>query len=324
MRRREFITLIGGAAAAWPLMARAQALPVIGFLSTRSQEEAASHTAAFLGGLAQTGFVDGQNLRIQYRWSSGRYDLLPTLAAELVGLRVAAIVAAGDPAAVAAKTATTSIPIIFMIGDDPVRIHLVGSLNRPGSNATGVSLISSALGAKRLELLCEVLPNISLVALLVNPKNPNADAYAQEVKTAARALRRKILILRASTETEIESSFTALVREGARALIVQNDPFLDARRDQFVALVARQGIPAIFHIREFPAAGGLMSYGPSLVNSYREFGIQVGKVLKGTSPSDLPVVRPTTFELVINLKTAKALGLTVTPQLLARADEVIE
>ena len=324
MHRREFITLLGGAAAAWPLMARAQALPVIGFLSTRSQEEAASHTAAFLGGLAQTGFVDGQNLRIQYRWSSGRYDLLPTLAAELVGLRVAAIVAAGDPAAVAAKTATTSIPIIFMIGDDPVRIHLVGSLNRPGSNATGVSLISSALGAKRLELLCEVLPNISLVALLVNPKNPNADAHAQEVETAARALGRKILVLRASTETEIESSFTTLVREGARALIVQNDPFFDARRDQFVALVARQEIPAIFHIREFPAAGGLISYGPSLVNSYREFGIQVGKILKGASPSDLPVVRPTTFELVINLKTAKALGIDVSLQLQQRADEVIE
>jgi putative ABC transport system substrate-binding protein len=274
--------------------------------------------------LAQGGFVDGQNVTIQYRWAGGQYQNLPTFAAELIGLRVAAIVAGGDPAALAAKAAANAVPVVFLIGDDPVRLGLAASLNRPGGNATGVSLISNALGAKRLELLCGLLPNDSTVALLINSNSPNASAHAQEVGTAARTLGRKLLVLRASTEADIQSSFATLAAEGVHALVVHNDPFFDTRRDVLVALSAAQGVAAIFHIREFPAAGGLMSYGPSLTSSYRDLGMQTGRVLQGTSPSDVPVVQPTKFELVINLKTVKALGLIVSPSVLATADDVIE
>ena len=256
MRRRGFIGLLGGMAAASALPARAQpAKPVIGFLSTRSQQDAAQHTAAFVAGLAQGGFVDGQNLTIQYRWAAGQYQNLPKLAAELIGLRVAAIAAGGDPAAVAAKAATTSVPVVFLIGDDPVRLGLVASLNRPGGNATGVSLITNALGAKRLELLSGLVPHDSPIALLVNSNSPNAAAHAQEVGAAAQTLGRNLTVLRASTESEIQSSFATLARDGVHALIVHNDPFFDTRRDLLVAMSAAQGIAAIFHIREFPAAG---------------------------------------------------------------------
>jgi len=326
MRRRGFIGLLGGMAAASAFPARAQQAgkPVIGFLSTRSQQDATHHTAAFIAGLAQGGFVDGQNLAIQYRWAGGQYQNLPTFAAELVGLRVAAIAAGGDPAAVAAKGATSSIPVVFLIGDDPVRLGLVASFNRPGGNATGVSLISNALGAKRLELLCGLLPGDVPVGLLLNPNSPNAAAHAKEVEIAAQTLGRKLLVLRASTEADIQSGFAALSQQSVRALVVHNDPFFDIRRDLFVALSASQGIAAIFHIREFPAAGGLMSYGPSLAGSYRDLGLQTSRVLQGASPSELPVVQPTKFELIINLRTARALGLTVSPSLLATADDVIE
>jgi putative ABC transport system substrate-binding protein len=325
MKRRDFIKAAIGSATAWPFVARAQqpAKPLVGFLSTRSQQEAAPHTAAFLAGLAQAGLVDGQNITIDYRWASGQYELIPRHAAEMVNRQVAVIVAAGDPAAVAAKAATESIPVVFMIGDDPVRLRLVASMNRPGGNATGVSLISNALGAKRFELMSELLPN-DTVALLVNPNSPIAGVHTHEVEAAAGTRGRKILVLRASTDADIRASFTALSRQGVHALIVQNDPFFDSRRNLFVELASQQKVAAIFHIREFPEADGLMSYGPSLANSYRDLGMQAGRVLQGTKPSELPVMQPTKLEFVINLKTAKALGLTVPRAMLIAADEVIE
>lgn len=325
MKRRDFIKAAIGSATAWPLVARAQqpAKPLIGFVSTRSQQEAARHTAAFLAGLEQTGFVDGQNITIEYRWAGGQYQLMPKFVTEMVNLRMAVIVAAGDPAAVAAKVATDSIPVVFMIGDDPVRLRLVASMNRPGGNATGVSLISNALGAKRFELMSELLPN-DAVALLVNPNSPIAGAHMHEVEAAAGTRGRKILVLRASTDAGIRAGFAALSQQGVHALIVQNDPFFDSQRNLFVELAAHQRVAAIFHIREFPEADGLMSYGPSLVNSYRDLGMQVGRVLQGTRPWELPVLQPTKLEFVINLKTAKALGLTFPRAMLIAADEVIE
>jgi putative ABC transport system substrate-binding protein len=325
MRRRDL--LLAGLAAAWqPRAARAQqpAVPVIGFLSTRSPEESAAHTAAYLRGLRETGYVDGRNVAIEYRWAGGEYERLSVLAAELARLRVSVMAAGGDPSAIAAKAATATIPIAFVMGDDPMRFGLVSSLNRPGGNATGVSLITSALGGKRLEILCELAPAADTVALLVNPGNLNAEAHALDVRSAAQALGRRLVVAEAATAAEIAEVFGTLARDRARALIVANDPFFDTRRDEFVILAARHGIPAIFHIREFPEAGGLSSYGPSLVDGYHAFGVQTGRILKGANPADLPVVRPTRFEFVVNLKTAKALGLDMTPSLLARADEVIE
>jgi putative tryptophan/tyrosine transport system substrate-binding protein len=327
VRRREFLGLLGGAFFS-PLAARAQqpAGPVIAFLSSRSPEEAAGHTAAFLQGLKAFGYVDGQNAAIEYRWARGQYDRLPALAGELAGLRPAVMATGGGtPAARAAKSATPSIPILFVIGDDPVTAGLVASLNRPGGNATGVSLMSGALGGKRLELLAQLVPKADVVALLTNPQDrADAESQIQDVQAAAHSLGRRLVVVGASTETELERGFAALAQSGATALVVQNDPFFDSRRDQLVALAARRGIATIYHIREFPAAGGLMSYGPSLTGAYHQMGIQTGRILKGANAADLPVVRPTQFELVINLKTAKALGLAVPPTLLAQADEVIE
>jgi putative ABC transport system substrate-binding protein len=324
MKRRDVIKAAIASAIAWPLGARAQpAKPSIGFLSTRSQQEATRHTAAFLAGLEQAGFVDGQNITIEYRWAGGQYQLMPKFVTEMVNLRTAVIVAAGDPAAVAAKAATDAIPVVFMIGDDPVRLRLVASMNRPGGNATGVSLISNALGAKRFELMSELVPN-DAVALLINPNSPIAGDHMHEVEAAARTRGRKILVLRASTDTDIRAGFAALSQQGVHALIVQNDPFFDSRRNLFVELAARERVAAIFHIREFPEANGLMSYGPSLATSYRDLGMQVGRVLQGTRPSELPVLQPTKLEFVINLKTAKALGLSIPRAMLIAADEVIE
>jgi putative ABC transport system substrate-binding protein len=297
---------------------------LVAFLTTRSPEESAVHTAAFLRGLEETGYVDRRNMAIEYRWARGQYERLPTLAAELAGLRPAVIVAGGDPSALAAKVATKNIPIVFIIGDDPVRLGLVASLNRPAGNATGVSLITSALGAKRLELLCELVPDAGIIGLLVNPSNPNAEAHALEVQTAAQVLGRRLIVLRASLETEFESNFATLRKEEGRALVVENDPFFDTRRDQLVALAAGRALPVIYHISEFPKAGGLMSYGPSLIDGYHQLGIKTGRVLNGANPGDDPVVRPTRFELVINLKAVKALGLDVPDKLLVAADEVIE
>jgi putative ABC transport system substrate-binding protein len=320
------MALLAGAAVC-PLGALAQQPdgPVIGFLSSRSPEDSAPHASAFLQGIKQFGYVDGQNARIEYRWAMGRYDRLPALANELVGLRPAVMAAVGGtPSARAAKAATSSIPVLFVIGDDPVQAGLVASLNRPGGNATGVSLLTGALGGKRLELLAQLVPKAQVVALLVNPQSEGADPQIRDVQVAADALGRRLIVVGASAEAELQRTFSALVESGVGALIVQNDPFFDSQRQQIMALAAARRIPAIYHIREFPAAGGLMSYGPSLVGGYHQVGVQAGRILKGANAADLPVVQPTQFELVINLKTAKALDLPVPPTLLAQADEVVE
>ena len=327
MKRREFIGLVGSAAAAWPLASRAQqpAISVVGFLSSRSAEEAAVHTAAFRRGLGETGFVEGQNVAIVFRWAEGHYERLPALAKELVDLRVSVVMSGGgSSSALAAKAVTSTVPIVFVIGDDPVQVGLTANFNRPGGNLTGVAFLTGELGAKRLGLICEVVPGNSAIALLLNPDNPTAEIHRKDVQAAAQALGRRLLTLHARTDTDIEPSFAMLKQEQAGALIVQNEPFFDSRRDRIMSLAARNAVPAIYHIREFPEAGGLMSYGASLADSYRQAGSYVGRILKGEKPADLPVMQPTNFELVINMKTAKALGLTVSPSLLARADEVIE
>jgi ABC-type uncharacterized transport system substrate-binding protein len=324
VRRRKFIAVLGGAAA-WSMVARAQEakLTLIGFLSARSPEEAAGHTAAFLQGLREFGYVEGQTAAIEYRWSRGRYDVLPALARELVSLRPALIVAGGGvQAAQAARSATTSIPIVFNAGGDPVDAGLVSSMNRPGGNITGVAFMTGELAGKRLELLLQLAPDTRSFGFLTNPQG--LDIYVRGAEEAARAHGRAFVLVGAATETEIERAFAELKERGAAALIVANDPFLDTVRDRLIALARQHGMPAIYHIREFPAAGGLMSYGASLAGAYHQLGIQAGRILKGANPAELAVVRPTQFELVINLNTAKSLGLTVPPTLFAQADEVIE
>jgi putative tryptophan/tyrosine transport system substrate-binding protein len=326
MKRREFITFLAGAAATWPSAARAQQpMLLIGFLSSRSPGESAGVVGAFRQGLRESGFVEGQNLTIAFRWAEGRYDRLPDLAAELVGLRVAVLCTAGGPAAaLAAKAATSTIPIVFSAVSDPIGLHLVASLNRPGGNVTGMSLFASDLWAKNVQLLKELVPGTSVVAYLVNPKSPMVAGYLQGAAQGARALGIDIRVLNASTEREIEEAFASLANLHADGLIVPNEPYLDSQRDRITALAARYSVAALYNLREYAEAGGLASYGPSLQDSYRRAAGYVGRVLKGEKPADLPVQVPTSFELVINLKTAKALGITVAPTMLARADEVIE
>jgi putative tryptophan/tyrosine transport system substrate-binding protein len=298
-------------------------LPVIGYLHFASPGPFAPFVAAFQQGLGETGYVSGQNLAIEFRWAEGRYDRLPALAADLVSQKVDVIVAAGPPAALAAKSATATIPIVFSTAD-PVGEGLVSNLARPDRNLTGVSILTAELMAKRLELVSELVPRAEVIALLVNPNNPNAEPMIQDMREAARAKGVQLLILKASGESEFETAFASLIHLRAGGLVVGADPFFNSRREQLVVLAARNAVPAIYEWREFVEAGGLISYGSSLTAAYRQAGIYAGKILKGAKPADLPVQQPTTFELVVNLNTAKELGLTVPPSILARADEVIE
>ena len=325
--RRKFLATLGGSAVAWPLAARAQqaVMPVVGFLHATSPDATPSSQPGFRRGLAETGYVEGQNVAVEYRWAGGRYDQLPTLAAELVRRRVAVIAAGGTSApALAAKAATSTIPIVFQTGSDPVKDGLVASLNRPGGNITGVSRLSFALGPKRLELLHELVPKATVIAFLVNPANPVAASQIQEIREPARSLGLQVHVLEASSEAKIEIAFETLMQQRVGALLLANDTFLSGRRELFIALAARHAIPVMYPARDAVAAGGLMSYDASAEDSFRQVGTYVGRILKGEKPADLPVLQPTKFELALNVKTAKALGLDVPPMLLARADEVIE
>jgi putative tryptophan/tyrosine transport system substrate-binding protein len=328
MRRRAFIVLIGGAAAGlalWPLAARAQqsAMPVIGFLHQGPPEPFAL-TNAFRQGLSEGGSIDGRSVTIENRWAEGQYDRLPALAADLVSHRVAVIAANFLPAALAAKAATQTIPIVFLTGSDPISAGLVSSINRPTGNVTGIAFMFTLLGAKNLQLLRELVPNATVIAVLVNPSNPNAEPQLRDVQAAAHALGQQLVVLDATTEREIDSVFATLAERQVGALLVTADGFLIGQQDQLVALAARYAVPTMYPLSQYVTAGGLISYGASLSDAFRQTGIYVGRILKGTHPADLPVLQSAKFELVINLKTAKALGLEISPKLLALADEVIE
>ncbi|MBI5319047.1 ABC transporter substrate-binding protein [Bradyrhizobium sp.] len=325
MRRRDFVAGLA-VSALGPLAARAQqGMPVIGFLSTRSPDEAAGHTNAFRRGLEEMGYFEGRSVAIEYRWAKGDYGQLPSLASELRGRPLSLIAAAGDPAAQAAKAAGLAVPIVFIVGQDPVRSGLVESMNRPG-RATGVNFFTGDLGSKRLELLFSMVPSAQRVGLLLNPRfgTDTFEQLRQSASAAALSLGRELVAQSAATDAEIEAAFAALVAAGVGGLMVQNDPFFDSRRSLILRLSSRHRLPGIFHIREYPADGGLMSYGASLSDTYRQLGVYAGKILRGARSDDLPVLRPTKFELVINVQTAKALGLAVPQSILIAADELIE
>jgi putative tryptophan/tyrosine transport system substrate-binding protein len=327
MRRREFISLLGGASLTWPLAARAQqtAMPRIGFLSSASAAGYRPYVSAYRSGLNEAGFVEDRNIAIDFRWAEGHYDRLPSLAVELAQLPVNLIAASGGlPSVLAAKTATATIPIVFTLGSDPVKFGIVASLNRPGGNITGVSLLAYLLDAKRVELLHELVPRATVFAVLLNPKNTQAETQLRDFEVATRALGLGEVALEASTEQELGTAFARLVQERGSALVVSADAFFLSRRDQIVALAAHHRVPAIYEWHEFANAGGLMTYGVSLTDAYRQAASYAARILKGEKPADLPVLQPTKFEVVINLKTARALGLTVPPSLIARVDDVIE
>jgi putative ABC transport system substrate-binding protein len=326
MRRREFITLLGGGAVAWPLAARAQqpAMPVIGYLNNGSPESDASRLTGLRRGLNEIGYVEGRNFVVEYRWAGNQADRLPALAADLVQLRVTVIVAAGLLPALAAKAATTSIPIVFNVAADPVQLGLVASLNRPGGNLTGTNSLIGELGAKGLAVLHELMPSIATIGFLENPNNPVSGLMRRDVLAAAPVVGLKVQILKAGTDREIDAAFVSLVQAQTGALLVGNDPLFNSRIEQLVALAARHAIPTMYSWREFVVADGLISYGLSLIENYRQTGLYTGRILKGEKPVDMPVMQTTKLELAINLKTAKALGLDVPPSLLSIADEVVE
>jgi putative tryptophan/tyrosine transport system substrate-binding protein len=325
--RREFITLLGGAAAACPLAVRAQqpAMPVVVFMSARSPEDSAHLVAAFRRGLGEGGFVEDQNVALEFRWARGQYDRLPALAAELVSRRVAVLVAVGgDPSPVAAKQATSTIPIVFGVGDDPVKTGLVESWNRPGGNVTGITLMTALMEPKRLGLLRELVPGVALIGVLLNPAFPPAARQLQELEQAAHTIGQRIVIKKASTDEELDAAFGVLVQERIGALLVAADPYFDTRRERIITLAAQQRLPAIYQFREYAVAGGLLSYGVSITDGYRQYGVYAASILKGAKPADLPVQQVVKFELVINMKTARALDVTISDNLLSLADEVIE
>jgi putative tryptophan/tyrosine transport system substrate-binding protein len=327
MKRRDFITLLGGAAVAWPLAARAQqaTMPVIGFLSFRSEADATDSVAAFRKGLGEVGHIEGRNVAVEYRWADARLDRLPTLAEELVRLPVAVLAAvAGQQTPRAAQTATKTIPIVFGIGEDPVKAGLVPNLNRPPGNMTGVTFLSAGLGAKRLGMLRQLVPDADVIGLLANQNSPQGQEQMQDVADAAKSLGQQLTILNGSNDQEIDAAFASLAERRVKALLVAADPSYDPRRNRLIALSAQYAIPTLYHFRDFPLAGGLACYGASISDLYRQVGIYVGRILHGEKPADLPVMLPTKFEFVINLKTARALKLDIPPTILALADEVIE
>jgi len=325
MRRREFITIIGGAAGIWPLVARAQqpTMPVIGFIRSTPAEPFAHIVAAFGQGVKETGYIEGQNVTIEQRWADNEVDRLPELAADLVH-RQAAVIVGNGPAVDAARTVAVATPIVFVIGGDPVALGLVTSLNRPGGSLTGVTFFSNRLGAKRVEMLHELIPGAGVIAALIDPNFPEAVLEAREVEDAARNIGKKVVPINAANENEFEAAFTTIVQAGAGALVVIGSPLFTSKRQTLVALSARHAIPAIYELRDYVAVGGLISYSASFTDAYRQAGVYAGRILKGAKPSELPVLQPTAFELSINLTTAKALGLTFPPSFRLRADEVVE
>jgi putative ABC transport system substrate-binding protein len=324
MKRRQFITLLGGAAAAYPLAARAQPMPVIGFLGGVTASGWAPYVAAFRHGLGEAGYVEGRNVAIEFRWADGQYDRLPAMAADLARRQVTALAAASTPAALAAKAATATIPVVFTTISDPVQIGLVASLSRPGGNVTGVTQLNVEIGPKLLELMHEVVPTAASIALLVNPANPNAESLSRNLQAAARTLGVQLHILHAGTERDIDAAFATLVQLRAGGLVIGGDAFLNTRSEQLGALALRHVVPAIYQTRVFATLGGLMSYGGSATDAYRQAGVYTGRVLKGEKPADLPIQQANKIEMIVNLKTAKALGIKVPLPLLGRADEVIE